>query len=596
MSHHDSHPAAAARVETAPSHPAPLRGLLPDMLSARTRFVLVVLSGVTSIGLAVAATTLGAALLGGAIEAKPWAELLPVLCWFVGCAVVGSAAAWWQSDIGHAWAFALLKRLRMRIYDGMERATPRLLLGRRTGDLTSTVIADVNATEMFFAHLAGDYLTLLVVAVLAVVTIAVADVALAGLVLLVMILIGVVPFLLARQASGQAQLMRADQSALAADVLDGVQGLRELAAFGAEDRYLARLQEAALRVRRSRASYGRRATAEVVTGDVLLSLGCLAIVLLTLVQHQNGTYSFSVALTLIVLALAAIAPVATVSAAGRQLGDIRAAASRILQIADHPDAVPDTGTVLNPGGRRIAFEEVTFGYSPGRPVLRDVNFTIEPGETVALVGASGAGKTSTANLLLRFWDPDSGRITVGGTDIRDIPISRLRDLVTLVPQDNHLFNLSVAENIRLGRPDATDAEVHEAARLAAADAFIANLPDGYQTRCGERGAQLSGGQRQRIAIARALLKKASILVLDEAVSSLDAANEELVHQALMRARRGRSVLTIAHWLSTIRAADRIVLLAGGTVADTGTYTELLSRSPAFRELTHVVAHRESARA
>lgn len=598
MSHDHSHTAPPPDTHPISTDRASLRGLIPDMMSAPAQFILVVLTGTASVGLTVAATALGAALLGGAIEGQPWSELVPVLWWFIACALAGALMAWWQSDISHTWAFSLLKRLRMRIFDGLERATPRLLLGKRTGDLTSTVINDVNATELFFAHLAGDYLALVVVAAIGVTVIAVADATLAGLTLIVMILIAIVPFLLAQRAGAQAQHMRADQGALTADVLDGVQGLRELAAFDAERSYLDRVKRASVRLRRSRVKYERRATAEIVTGDLLLSLGSLSIVLLALHQHANGMYSIAGTLTLIVLALAAIAPVATVSAAGRQLGDIRAAASRILQIADYPDAVPDHGTQVVPGTRtpRLTFEHVRFGYKPDEPVLRDVSFTVEPGETVALVGASGAGKTSTANLLLRFWDPDYGRITVNGVDIKDIPIDQLRALVTLVPQDSHLFNMSVAENIRLGRPEATDDEVREAARLAAADRFINSLPDGYDAPCGERGTQLSGGQRQRIALARALLKDAPLLVLDEAVSSLDATNEEHVHKALARARQGRSVLTIAHRLSTIHTADRIVILDGGAVADAGTYSELLDRSAVFRDIIVAHAHDESVSA
>jgi ABC-type multidrug transport system fused ATPase/permease subunit len=227
---------------------------------------------------------------------------------------------------------------------------------------------------------------------------------------------------------------------------------------------------------------------------------------------------------------------------------------------------------------------VTFGYRQDEPVLRDLSFTIAPGETVALVGSSGAGKTTCANLLLRFWDPVAGQVRIGGHDLRDLPLHEIRRLAGLVPQDAYLFNTTVRDNIRLGRPDAGDAEVESAARQALAHDFISDLPDGYDTLCRERGAAFSGGQRQRIAIARALLADPAILILDEAVSQLDAASERAVGEAMAAAQQARTTLVIAHRLSTIRAADRIVLLAGGTAVDTGTHDELLARSTVYRDL------------
>jgi len=217
-------------------------------------------------------------------------------------------------------------------------------------------------------------------------------------------------------------------------------------------------------------------------------------------------------------------------------------------------------------------------------VLQDASFTLEPGETVALVGRSGAGKTTCANLLLRFWEVEDGAIRIGAHDIRTLPLATLRRLVTVVPQDVYLFNGTIADNIRLGRPDATPAEIERAARLAQAHSFIAALPQGYDTPCGERGTRLSGGQRQRIAIARAFLRDAPILILDEAVSNLDTENEMALQSALNEIRRGRTVMIIAHRPSTIRSAERILMLEHGRIAEEGTDAALMAKNGAYAAL------------
>lgn len=531
---------------------------------------------------------IGALLVGQVITGGDLTLLIILLGVFVP--MVG-LFTWAESWMAHDLAYRLLAEMRVDIYDKLEPLAPAYLVRRRTGDLISIVGGDIELVEFFFAHTITPAFVAILVPAAVLATLAVVFWPLALILSPFLIAVAVSPFIAQKRAERLGEELREQVGEVHSHMVDSIQGLREISAFGQGRARASEIVRNGWIFAHSQMRFLKEQAFQVGFIEAMTALGGLAVLATGLWFMIQGDITRPQLILVVILSVAAFAPVSDLAKTMKQLLETLAAARRVFSIHDEPVPVLDGKGVDSPitangaVAPAISFHEVSFSYGSHEPqALHEVSFSAQPGETVALVGRSGAGKSTCANLLMRFWDPGHGRIDLGGHDLRDFGLEHLREQIALVTQDTYLFNNSIRENIRLGRQDSTDQEIEDAARQANAHDFIMSFPDGYDTLAGERGMQLSGGQRQRISIARALLKNSPVLVLDEATSHLDAVNEQQVRNALERLMEGRTTLVIAHRLSTIREADRIIVLDDGHMVEQGSHDALLAQNGLYSQL------------
>jgi ATP-binding cassette subfamily B protein len=487
---------------------------------------------------------------------------------------------------GHVLGIAIETELRRRAFDHLMRLSFRFYDTQKTGHLVGRLTKDLEEIGEVAHHGPEDLLVAVLTFLGAFALMFVVNPTLASITLLVM---PATAFIVARYggrmtANWQAQFGRI--GAFNARIEEAVGGIRVVKAFANEDQERRLFAADNEGYRRTKLDGYRIMAAGVTLNYVGLRLVQVIVMLAGAVLIVRGAMGIGDFVAFLLLVGVLFRPLDKIAAVIETYPKGIAGFRRYLDLLSvAPDIVDRPGARPAPPLRgALRFEGVTFGYSPDRPVLREIELSVAPGETVALVGPSGAGKTTLCSLVPRFYDVDAGWVTIDGVDIRDVMLESLRRQIGIVPQDVFLFAGTIRENIAYGRLDATEAEILEAARRARLGALIAELPEGLDTVVGERGVRLSGGQKQRLAIARVFLKNPPVLILDEATSALDTETERAIQAALAELARGRTTLVIAHRLATIRDADRIVVVAEGQVAEQGTHGALLRAGGIYRAL------------
>jgi ATP-binding cassette subfamily B protein len=378
-----------------------------------------------------------------------------------------------------------------------------------------------------------------------------------------------------RKFSLKSQNRISDLSAILTEVFSGI---RIVQAFAAEEREIARFSHEAERTLQAKYSTERLKAIQIPVVGFLQALSFLLVLLFAAWQISQNNLTVAGFFSYLAAAVSIIDPISHTTNNYNEFKQAEASVERVFELlAIQPTVEEKPNAIALPlVSGKVEYRQIDFAYKPGQPVLQNLNLIAQPGERIALVGTSGAGKTTLVNLLPRFYDPQSGEILIDGIDIRDVQLKSLRRQIGIVPQETVLFSGAIAENIAFGQASYNLADVEAAAKIANAHQFISQLPDGYYTQVGERGVNLSGGQRQRIAIARAVLLDPRILILDEATSALDSESEALVQEALERLMQNRTVFIIAHRLTTVRRADRILVMEQGQIVESGTHEELLA--------------------
>ena len=492
------------------------------------------------------------------------------------------AFSWKQYHFVYNTTYVESENRRINLGENLRKLPLSFFEKRDLADLTSTIMNDCTDLEHVFSHAIPQLLGSIVSLVIVAIGLLIFDWRLGIALLWVVPVAFGIMYISKNLVQKGSEIVMGDLLDCGDSMQECLESIRDLKSYNYEQEYLSKLNSLTSKVEKSRIKAELMASAGVITGNVVLKLGIVSVILVGSYLIMNGQVSIY---TLLIFLIASASIYAPVENGLMFLSEILMMDIKIDRSKEIENQVIEGGfSDYSLESYDIKFNEVNFNYDDLKDVLSDINFTAHQGEVTALVGPSGGGKSTVSKLAARFWDPVSGTVSLGGQDLSKLDSEKLLENFSIVFQDVILFNNTILENIRIGRKDATDEEVIHAAKLAECEEFVQKLPDGYNTVIGENGELLSGGQRQRISIARALLKDANVILLDEATSFLDVENESKIQKALSELIKNKTVIIIAHRMRTIANADKIIVLDEGKVVEQGSPNELIAKNGLFKRM------------
>lgn len=490
----------------------------------------------------------------------------------------------WQAHVA-AWSY--VPSLTLRVYDHIQGLSPKWYTKNRVGDIMSRVLTDTRALETLIAHALPDLISNAVIVVGVSVMLFTVNPTLAAITLVPIPFVFYASTFYSKKVNPLFKINSRFFGKLSSNMQDRISGMKEIQAFSAEKSEHEKMSELCDEYSRVNIHANFASGIYNPTVELLTSAGTVLVAAIGGTLALRGRLSAADIVGFFMYLSLFYTPLTTLGRLAEDIQTCVASGERVLAVLETKSDITQSDNAHDIGLSKgeVTFDNVSFDYSDDdKGLLKNISFNAKPGTMTAIIGATGAGKTTLISLLERFYDTDSGKILLDGTDIKDLTLECLRNNISVVLQDVFLFNGTIADNIRFGAPDATDSELMAASKAAHAHEFICQMPDGYNTVVGERGARLSGGQKQRIAIARALLRPSPILVLDEATSAVDNETEELIRRSLEEMYGKKTLIVIAHRLSTVRNADNIIVIENGSIKDSGTHDELINREGLYRRL------------